>query len=214
MTMTKDTFQAILDKYADEIGQIRYSAHSLHASVNQSYNQVHPYGYHLDMVAKQVQRYGYQVCTDEADVLPLMFGAYYHDSIEDARRTYNDVLRTALQFMDEQQALLAAEIVYALTNDKGRTRAERAGERYFKGIRETPYAPLVKLADRLSNAIYSFRHLNEENDFAGLNAQMKEVYRHEMPQFLEALTAKTDDPRYTLPPEMVEAAKALVEEVK
>ncbi|MBP5515202.1 MAG: hypothetical protein J6Y04_10615 [Bacteroidaceae bacterium] len=212
--MTKDTFQAILDKYADEIRQIRYSAHSLHASVNQSYNQVHPYGYHLDMVAKQVQRYGYQVCTDEADVLPLMFGAYYHDSIEDARRTYNDVLRTALQFMDEQQALLAAEIVYALTNDKGRTRAERAGERYFKGIRETPYAPLVKLADRLSNAIYSFRHLNEENDFAGLNAQMKEVYRHEMPQFLEALTAKTDDPRYTLPPEMVEAAKALVEEVK
>lgn len=213
--MTKDNFKAILDKYADEIVQIRYSAHSLHASVNQNYDQVHPYGYHLDMVAKLVQRYGYYVCSDEADVLPLLFGAYYHDAIEDARRTYNDVLRTARQFMDEEQALLAAEIVYALTNDKGRTRAERAGERYYQGIRSTPYAPLVKLADRLANATYSFRHLNEKNDFAGLNAQMKEVYRREMPHFLKAITVSdTDDLRYQLPPEMIKAAEALIEESK
>ena len=213
--MTKDNFKAILDKYADEIVQIRYSAHSLHASVNQNYDQVHPYGYHLDMVAKLVQRYGYYVCSDEADVLPLIFGAYYHDAIEDARRTYNDVLRTARQFMDEEQALLAAEIVYALTNDKGRTRAERAGERYYQGIRSTPYAPLVKLADRLANATYSFRHLNEKNDFAGLNAQMKEVYRREMPHFLQSITVpNTDDLRYQLPPEMIKAAEALIEENK
>ncbi len=213
--MTKDNFKAILDKYADEIVQIRYSAHSLHASVNQNYDQVHPYGYHLDMVAKLVQRYGYYVCSDEADVLPLIFGAYYHDAIEDARRTYNDVLRTARQFMDEEQALLAAEIVYALTNDKGRTRAERAGERYYQGIRSTPYAPLVKLADRLANATYSFRHLNEKNDFAGLNAQMKEVYRREMPHFLQSITVSdTDDLRYQLPPEMLKAAEALIEESK
>ena len=213
--MTKDNFKAILDKYADEIVQIRYSAHSLHASVNQNYDQVHPYGYHLDMVAKLVQRYGYYVCSDEADVLPLLFGAYYHDAIEDARRTYNDVLRTARQFMDEEQALLAAEIVYALTNDKGRTRAERAGERYYQGIRSTPYAPLVKLADRLANATYSFRHLNEKNDFAGLNAQMKEVYRREMPHFLQSITVPdTDDLRYQLPPEMIKAAEALIEESK
>lgn len=213
--MTKDNFKAILDKYADEIVQIRYSAHSLHASVNQNYDQVHPYGYHLDMVAKLVQRYGYYVCSNEADVLPLLFGAYYHDAIEDARRTYNDVLRTARQFMDEEQALLAAEIVYALTNDKGRTRAERAGERYYQGIRSTPYAPLVKLADRLANATYSFRHLNEKNDFAGLNAQMKEVYRREMPHFLQSITVPdTDDLRYQLPPEMLKAAEALIEESK
>lgn len=213
--MTKDNFKAILDKYADEIVQIRYSAHSLHASVNQNYDQVHPYGYHLDMVAKLVQRYGYYVCSDEADVLPLLFGAYYHDAIEDARRTYNDVLRTARQFMDEEQALLAAEIVYALTNDKGRTRAERAGERYYQGIRSTPYAPLVKLADRLANATYSFRHLNEKNDFSGLNAQMKEVYRREMPHFLQSITVpNTDDLRYQLPPEMLKAAEALIEENK
>ena len=46
--------------------------------------------------------------------------------------------------MTNEQCITAAEIVYALTNDKGRTRKERAGEHYYAGIRETPYAPFVK----------------------------------------------------------------------
>ena len=79
----------------------------------------------------------------------MFFGAYYHDSIEDARLTYNDVIRIAKRWMDDEQALIATEIVYALTNDKGRTRAERAGEKYYQGIRETAFAPFVKLSDRL-----------------------------------------------------------------
>ena len=194
--MNKEKFIVFLDKYADDIAQIRYSAHSLHASVNQTYDGDRPYGYHLDMVADGVRRYGHFVCDDEADVLPLMFGAYFHDAIEDARQTYNEVVRTARQFMDEQQALLAAEIVYALTNDKGRTRSERAGDRYYRGIRETPYAPLVKLADRLANTTYSFRH--DE----GPNRYMKEVYRREMPHFLQAITSDNTDLRYTLPQPM------------
>ena len=202
--MTQQEFQSFLDKYADEIGHIRYSAHSLHASVNQTYDQVHPYGYHLDMVADGARRYGHLVCEDEADVLPLMFAAYFHDSIEDARQTYNDVVRIARQFMDEQQSLLAAEIVYALTNDKGRTRTERAGERYYKGIRETPYAPFVKLCDRLANATYSFRNSNDAN------AYMRKVYADEMPHFLHSLTVlDNDDPRYSLPKEMVDELQSL-----
>ena len=176
---------------------MRYSAHSLHASVNQTYDQVHPYGYHLDMVARGVRDYGHFVCSNEADVVPLMFAAYFHDSIEDARQTYNDVVRIARQFMDEEQALLAAEIVYALTNDKGRTRSERAGDRYYQGIRETPYAPFVKLCDRLANTTYSFRDTDEANTY------MKEVYKREMPHFLQAITVESDDPRYLLPTEMV-----------
>lgn len=108
------------------------------------------------MVADSVYKYGHHVCAGGADVLPLFFGAYYHDSIEDTRLTYNDVVKIAKQWMDDQQALMAAEIVYALTNDKGRTRAERAGEKYYQGIRDTAYAPFMKLADRLANITYSF----------------------------------------------------------
>ena len=201
MLMTQKDFQQSIKKYAQMIEGIKESAHALHESVNQTYDQTHPYGFHLDMVADSVYKYGQDVCADEADILPLFFGAYYHDSMEDARLTYNDVKKTALRWMNDEQALMAAEIVYALTNDKGRTRAERAGEKYYQGIRETPYAPFVKLADRLANISYSFNHGNEAN------AHMKEVYSNEWPHFIEAISTQGSDIRFSLPETMLEEIK-------
>ena len=206
--MTKEEYQHCLAKYAASIDQCRQMAHELHESVNQTYGDNLPYGFHLDMVAEGVRLYGYLVCAQEADVVPLFFGAYFHDSIEDARVTYNDVLRMARAEMTEEQALLATEIVYALTNDKGRTRAERAGEKYYQGIRETPYAPFVKLCDRLANITYSCT--GEGNK----GTRMREVYKGEMPHFLPAINPHSDDPRLAVPVEVVEAlAEILIEEV-
>ena len=125
--MSPEEFQKTIADNAETINAIKDSAHNLHANVNQHYDGTLPYGFHLDMVADSIYKYGDEVCADAGDVLPLFFGAYYHDSIEDARLTYNDVIAEALRFMDKRQALVAAEIVYALTNDKGRTRAQRAG---------------------------------------------------------------------------------------
>ena len=196
--MTYEEFQACVEKHRPDIEEVRECAHMLHESVNQQYDKKHPYGFHLDMVADSVFKYGHLICQSEHDVLPLFFGAFYHDSIEDARMSYNDVTRAARLFMDDEQAYMAAEMVYALTNDKGRTRAERAGERYYQGIRETLYAPFLKLADRLANTTYSFTHCNKEN------VHMKEVYREEMPHFLEAIDAHSDDPRLGLPQEMID----------
>lgn len=203
--MIKDEFQHCIDKYSTEIGQIRESAHKLHENVNQKYDKVHPYGFHLDMVVESVYRFGHEVCSSERDVLPLFFGVYYHDSIEDARLTYNDVKATACAYMDDEQAYMAAEIAYALTNDKGRTRAERAGENYYKGIRETPYAPFVKLADRLANITYSFTQSNE------MNTHMRDVYQQELPHFIESLTTHSDDTRYALPQAMIEEMERVVQ---
>ena len=196
--MTYEEFQACVEKHRPDIEEVRECAHMLHESVNQQYDKKHPYGFHLDMVADSVFKYGHLICQSEHDVLPLFFGAFYHDSIEDARMSYNDVTKAARLFMDDEQAYMAAEMVYALTNDKGRTRAERAGERYYQGIRETLYAPFLKLADRLANTTYSFTHCNKEN------VHMKEVYREEMPHFLEAINAHSDDPRMGLPQEMID----------
>ena len=196
--MTYQEFQACVEKHRPDIAEVRECAHMLHESVNQQYDKKHPYGFHLDMVADSVFKYGHLICQSEHDVVPLFFGAFYHDSIEDARMSYNDVTKAARLFMDEEQAYMAAEMVYALTNDKGRTRAERAGERYYQGIRETPYAPFLKLADRLANTTYSFTHCNKEN------VHMKEIYREEMPHFLEAINAHSDDPRLGLPQEMID----------
>lgn len=205
LPMTKNEFRNCIDKLEDVLDQIKTSAHQLHDHVNQTYDKTHPYGFHLDMVADSVFKHGDVVCANEDDVLPLFFGAYFHDSIEDARLTYNDVMKIARNWMNDDQALMAAEIVFALTNDKGRTRKERAGEKYYQGIRTTPYAPFVKLADRLANITYSFTHCNEAN------IHMKSVYQHELPGFLEAITAPTDDPRFVLPQAMIDEIMQIVQ---
>lgn len=202
--MTREEFCGGIDKYAETIENIRKSAHALHQSLNQTYGKGLPYGFHLDMVVESVYQYGHLVCTDEREILPLFFGAYYHDSIEDARLTYNDVTKAALGYMDGEQARMAAEIAYALTNDKGRTRAERAGEKYYSGIRGTAFAPFVKMADRLANITFSCSNAD------GANERMRNVYKGELPHFLEAIRTGEADIRFSVPQEMVtEAGRVL-----
>lgn len=176
-------------------------AHQLHESVNQFYDGDKPYGYHLDMVVKEVYAYGHLVLVGEADLLPLFMGAWFHDSIEDARMSYNDVKKIALKFgFTEEQAFLASEIVYALTNEKGRNRKERAGKRYYEGIRNTPYAPFVKMCDRMANIRYSCGCYNTGN------LRMAKVYEDEMPYFTQAIMVETDDIRFSVPETMVDDA--------
>jgi hypothetical protein len=207
--MTREEFDGYRKKYDRQLEQIRLAAHELHHSVNQIYGDDLPYGFHLDMVAEGVISYGHLVCACEEDVVPLFFGSYYHDSIEDARMSYNDVLRAARKWMTEEQALMATEIVFALTNDKGRTRAERAGEKYYQGIRATPYAPFVKLCDRLANVTYSCSVDNGKN-----GSRMREVYKGEMGKFLPALISDTNDQRRQIPFEAITAlAEILIDEV-
>lgn len=207
--MERQEYETYLQKYAEQIERIRQSAHALHQRVNQTYGDSLPYGYHLDMVASGIRDFGHLVCACEDDVLPLFFGGYYHDSMEDARQTYNDVMGTAREYLTEEQALMATEIVYALTNDKGRTRAERAGEKYYQGIRETPYAPFVKLCDRLANVTYSCAEVD------GGNQRMKEVYKGEMGHFLSAINPHSSDARFLVPQAVVlKLAECLIDDME
>ena len=109
--------------------------------------------------------------------VPIIFGAYFHDAIEDARMTYNDVLMTAREFMTNYQAIIATEIVYALTDEKGRNRAERGSEKHYEDIRNTLYAPFVKFCDRYANFIYSVE----------ANSKMAHTYAIEMPSFIRKI---------------------------
>ena len=207
--MKREQFEAYMQKYDRQIETIRQAAHDLHQSVNQSYGDNLPYGYHLDMVVEGIRQFGHLVCVREEDVLPLFFGGYYHDSIEDARLTYNDVMHTARQYLTEEQALMATEIVYALTNDKGRNRSERAGEKYYEGIRTTPYAPFVKLCDRMANITFSCSGTD------AVNRHMRDVYRQEVPHFLSSINPHSDDPRLLVPREMVfKLAECLIDDLE
>lgn len=201
--MKKTTFDTFLAANAVAIEEICMEAWNLHESVGQTYDKSLPYGHHLSMVADAAVKYGHEVVAEETDIIPLIFAAFFHDSIEDARLTYNDVVAIAERFMNDKQALTAAEIVYALTNDKGRTRKERAGEHYYAGIRETPYAPFVKLCDRLANMTYSFKGTNDSNN------HMHEVYESEWPHFIQAISVEGSDIRFSLPVIMVKEVENL-----
>ncbi len=133
-----------------------------HAACNHLYDQ-HPYAFHLGMVAKAAEELslGY----DETTRAQIIAAAWCHDVIEDASETYNDVKKVV--------GLEVAEIVYALTNEKGRTRAERANSKYYAGIKATPYATLVKVCDRIANV----RHSLDQK------SRMFEVYAKEYPDF-------------------------------
>lgn len=202
--MEKKHFQDVLQTLAPIIEKIKMRAHALHDSVAQTYGASLPYSVHLDAVAGYTAEYAWEVCARDEDIAPIMFGAYFHDSIEDARLTYNNVQKIAGEYLSEEQAVMAAEIAYALTNEKGRTRAERANEKYYQGIRTTPYAPLVKMADRLANTAFS------ANGGITSSPRMHELYKQEMPHFIASVAAPTNDPRCAVPTSMITAINSLL----
>ena len=115
-----------------------------HSKVNHLYDGF-PYSLHLSMVVMFAQKYISELPTEiQSDILDA---CWLHDTIEDCRLTYNDVL-----LVSNKQV---ANIVYALTNEKGKNRNERANEKYYNGIRDIAFASFVKLCDRLANVKYS-----------------------------------------------------------
>ena len=138
-----------------------------HCSTNHYYDTYLPYEFHLRMVA--------QVASENIHLIPnsndgeesfrdsVILAAWGHDLIEDTRVSYNDV--------KEKLGFTAAEIIYAVSNEKGKNRKERANEKYYEGIRNTPGAVFVKLCDRIANVQYSkmtksrmFDMYKKEND--------------------------------------------------
>lgn len=172
-------FLAVNDLY---ITEIKTKAEEIHRNVNQNYDEM-PYSYHTNMVCDLFMQYG-SICFESVvDMnkwgLVGVFGAAFHDTIEDARLTYNDVKSIAkkMKFFGDEEATLAADIVYALTNEKGKNRAERENDKYFNCIKETPYASCIKLCDRYANALYSNAR----------RTSMAEKYSKEMATFLKRL---------------------------
>lgn len=142
-----------------------------HASVNQTYDGK-PYSVHLAMVFSQAMTFiDCVVKNRRKDVLNAV---WLHDTIEDCRLTYNDILKISSKEV--------ADLVYAVTNEKGKNRAERANQKYYKGIRDVEYATFIKLCDRLANVIYSKQS----------QSRMFDVYKDENEKFLKCLFPTPD----------------------
>jgi (p)ppGpp synthase/HD superfamily hydrolase len=155
-----------------------------HDKVNQRYDGK-PYSVHLCMVYSQAMQFINHIPEHHRD--DVLNAVWLHDTIEDCGLTYNDILKISNKEV--------AELVYALTNEKGRNRHERANDKYYKGIRETEFATFVKICDRLANVIYS-----RETD-----SRMFQVYRNENEEFLKNLFERPEQQlRYK---ELVQALK-------
>ena len=175
--MEKEIFDTFLKENDSVLSKIAEQATMLHdIDCNQKYGDK-PYSYHLGKVADYACQYGYLVCEHEGHILPIIFGAWFHDAIEDARMTYNDILKLSKRFMNDEQSLMATEIVYALTDEKGRSRKERGSEKHYEDIRNTLYAPFVKWCDRMANLMFSIES----------ESRMVDVYIKEQESFFEKL---------------------------
>ena len=136
-----------------------------HDNTNHMYDKYLPYSFHLRMVDRTAQQFEH-LLDDSKDMqtgasravldgsrigfvslrMACRTASWAHDTIEDTRASYNDVVN--------HLGKDAADIVYAVTNEKGKNRAERANDKYYAGIVATPGAVFVKLCDRIANVQY------------------------------------------------------------
>lgn len=138
-----------------------------HEVTNHFYDEYLPYEFHLRMVVQIYKNFKElaikEVCSDLVTPEVIELSCWGHDLIEDTRTNYNTV--------KEKLGEPVANIIYALTNEKGRNRAERGNDAYYKGITSVRGADFVKLCDRIANAQYSkmsgsgmYNKYKEEND--------------------------------------------------
>jgi hypothetical protein len=167
---------------------IEFCKHQHDVVCNQKYNDTLPYSFHLNLVAEQAKKWKYlikdeyienpQNCFSDDEKLfdIVLYGAWGHDLIEDARVTYNDIKNTNYLGNIVASTLLA-DIIYACTELRGKNRDERHGHEYIQGLKENKLGLFVKLCDISANIGFGIL----------TNSTMVDKYRKEFPKFKEQL---------------------------
>lgn len=154
------------DRISPYVLQCALYAVRCHAKVNQVYDGK-PYYVHLEKVYEYGIKYQYLLPENHRE--KGLGGCWTHDTIEDTGQTFNDVNKNCDRHI--------AEITYALTNEKGRNRKERANAKYYQGIRSTDCAVFAKICDRLANVSYGKKN----------KGSMLDAYRKEYDNFYSEL---------------------------
>ena len=115
-----------------------------HSAINQKYGEF-PYEFHLLMVVNNTIRFIHLLTPEEAEM--AVVASYLHDTMEDTGATYNDIKK--------EFGKKIANVVYNLTNEKGKDRKERAF-RTYPGIASCKISTFVKNSDRLANTEHSY----------------------------------------------------------
>jgi len=155
---------------------------------NQKYGDNLPYSFHLKAVEAQGEKFIHLIENTQIEN-PDNYRSYSvsllyivrialsgHDLLEDARLSYNDIKNLVCkEFGNTIAEEILAEIIYCLTDEKGKNRAERKNEKYYNELKENKLAIFVKLADIAANTLYS--------KLTG--SSMYEKYKKEFPAFKE-----------------------------
>jgi (p)ppGpp synthase/HD superfamily hydrolase len=165
----------------DSCKTVRDLANKAHADTNQMYAGIYPYALHLNWVSNTARRFNEYL--DETELQEAYCTAALHDSIEDARLTYHDVLNLLLKagIVGGKTRENIANNVLALTVDiRGRNRKERQNDAYYEDINKTRVRRYAKICDRIANMQYG-------SIFGGsmLDKYRKELYGED--GFLEKL---------------------------
>ena len=135
---------------------------------NQKYADILPYSFHLKCVEAQGEKFIKLVregniinennmrakMVSYKEIVRMALTA--HDTLEDSRLTYNDIKELGTNhFENSIVGEMIADIVYAVTDEKGKTRKERKSDKYYKELSENKLAVFVKLADISANTLFS-----------------------------------------------------------
>lgn len=126
---------------------------SIQAHGNQTYDEIFPYHKHLDDVVDVLKRFGFSG--------KYIVAGYLHDIIEDTALSYNKVKKYF--------GLEVAEMVFCVTDELGRDRAEKKKKTLPKTA-SNPDAIVIKLADRIANIEHGGKvdmYIKEYEEFKG-----------------------------------------------
>ena len=152
-----------------------------HHGVRQKYDKKFPYFFHLNEVSKVAIMFKHLV-----EYNPITFLiALFHDVIEDARLTYNDV--------KDAWGQEVADGVFACTELRGKNRRERHGPFYFKTLKEHRLGRFVKICDVIANMEHGLK----------TGSTMLDKYVKEYPHFREELYTEEFKPMFTYIEEVI-----------
>ncbi len=134
---------------------------ALAAHKDQMYGEILPYEKHLQDVVNIQKRHG---CSGQEVIC-----GWLHDTIEDSRVTYAKI--------KEVFGVDVAELVFSVTDELGRNRAERKLKTFPKIVALGEKSVKLKLADRIANMRHSYES----------NSSMQKVYLKEADEFKTAL---------------------------
>lgn len=163
-----------------EFREFIYKQHDI--ICNQKYADTLPYSTHLGFVEAQFNKFEYLLPSDFAinyNSNDTFFRAACigHDAIEDSRLTYSDLIKAVKKYLNgsHTDCVLVADIIYCVTDEKGKDRGERKNDKYYKELSKNEYAVFIKLADIAANTLFS--------KLSG--STMYEKYKSEFPKFKE-----------------------------